>query len=192
MTERRKSGRVQGHLEVLPWSVVAPPSRSSSPPCSAASWSPSRRPPAAADTPPVRVWVTTPDGTQRLSPADPATFTPGGSDQLTITVDPSRSYQTMRGFGASITDSSAVVLSRLRPAARDAAMTDLFSPSRGDGLSVLRQPMGASDFVAGDFYTYDDVPAGRDGLRDGGLHHRPRPAADPAAAAPGAARSTPT
>ncbi len=66
----------------------------------------------------------------------------------------------MRGFGASITDSSAVVLSRLRPAARDAAMTDLFSPSRGDGLSVLRQPMGASDFVAGDFYTYDDVPAG--------------------------------
>ena len=39
-------------------------------------------------------------------------------------------------------------------------MTDLFGPSRGDGLSVLRQPMGASDFVAGDFYTYDDVPAG--------------------------------
>ena len=59
------------------------------------------------------MWVTTPDGTQRLSPAAPATFTPGGSDQLTITVDPSRSYQTMRGFGASITDSSAVVLSRL-------------------------------------------------------------------------------
>jgi glucosylceramidase len=117
-------------------------------------------PAAAADSPPVRVWVTTPDGAQRLSPADPAAFAPGGSNRLTITVDPSRSYQTMRGFGASITDSSAVVLSRLRPAARDAAMTDLFSPSRGDGLSVLRQPMGASDFVAGDFYTYDDVPAG--------------------------------
>jgi glucosylceramidase len=116
--------------------------------------------PAAADTPPVRVWITTPDGAQRLAPADPATFTPGGSDQLTITVDPTRSYQTMRGFGASITDSSAVVLSRLRPAARDTVMTDLFSPSRGDSLSVLRQPMGASDFVAGDFYTYDDVPAG--------------------------------
>jgi glucosylceramidase len=118
------------------------------------------QPSAAADTPPVKVWVTTPDGAQRLSPADPATFTPGGSDKLTITVDPSRSYQTMRGFGASITDSSAVVLSRLHPAARTAAMTDLFSPTRGDGLSVLRQPMGASDFVAGDFYTYDDVPAG--------------------------------
>jgi glucosylceramidase len=115
---------------------------------------------AAADSPPVRVWVTTPDGTQRLATADPVTFTPGGSHELTITVDPSRSYQTMRGFGASITDSSAVVLSRLHPAARTAAMRDLFSPTRGVGLSVLRQPMGASDFVAGDFYTYDDVPAG--------------------------------
>ena len=40
-------------------------------------------------------------------------------------------------------------------------MADLFDPRKGDSLSVLRQPMGASDFVAGDFYTYDDVPAGQ-------------------------------
>ena len=118
------------------------------------------RPAAAAEAPTARVWVTTPDGTQRLAPATGATFRPGGSDQLTITVDPTRRYQTMRGFGASITDSSAVVLYRLRPAARDAVMTDLFDPRKGDSLSVLRQPMGASDFVAGDHYTYDDVPAG--------------------------------
>ena len=59
-------------------------------------------PAAAADTPPVGVWITTPDGAQRLSPGEPATFSPGGSDQLTITVDPSRSYQTMRGFAASM------------------------------------------------------------------------------------------
>jgi glucosylceramidase len=117
-------------------------------------------PTQAAEAPIAKVWITTPDGTQRLSPADPATFHPGGSDQLTITVDPTRRYQTMRGFGASITDSSAVVLYRLRPAARAVVMADLFSPRTGDGLSVLRQPMGASDFVAGDFYTYDDVPAG--------------------------------
>jgi glucosylceramidase len=117
-------------------------------------------PATAADAPTARVWVTTPDGTQRLAPAAGATFRPGASDQLTITVDPTRRYQTMRGFGASITDSSAVVLHRLRPPARRAVMADLFDPRSGDGLSVLRQPMGASDFVAGDHYTYDDVPAG--------------------------------
>ena len=115
----------------------------------------------ATTAPTARVWITTPDGTQRLAPAPGATFRPGGSDELTITVDPSRRYQTMRGFGASITDSSAVVLHRLRPAARNAVMADLFDPRKGNSLSVLRQPMGASDFVAGDHYTYDDVPAGR-------------------------------
>ena len=40
-------------------------------------------------------------------------------------------------------------------------MRRLFGPREGNGLSFLRQPMGASDFVAGDFYTYDDLPPGR-------------------------------
>ena len=108
-----------------------------------------------------RVWVTTPDGTQKLSDQGTVAFHRGGSGALTITVDPSRSYQRMAGFGASITDSSAQVLYRLDPATRAATMRDLFSPSHGDGLAVLRQPMGASDFVQGDHYTYDDMPAGQ-------------------------------
>jgi glucosylceramidase len=96
----------------------------------------------------------------RMSDRGTVPFHAGPSPALTVTVDPSRTYQRMDGFGASITDSSAAVLHRLDRSARDAAMTDLFSPSTGDGLSLLRQPMGASDFVDGDFYTYDDVPAG--------------------------------
>jgi glucosylceramidase len=40
-------------------------------------------------------------------------------------------------------------------------MRSLFDPHAGLGLSYLRQPMGASDFVAGPHYTYDDVPAGQ-------------------------------
>jgi glucosylceramidase len=143
---RRTAPLVVAALVGLVTAVVAVPAQGS--------------PAVAADSSNARVWITTPDGTQRLSPAPAATFRPGGSDRLTITVDPTRRYQTMRGFGASITDSSAVVLHRLRPAARDAVMADLFDPRTGDGLSVLRQPMGASDFVAGDHYTYDDVPAG--------------------------------
>ena len=54
----------------------------------------------------------------------------------------------MSGFGGAITDSSAVVLYRLSPAAREPAMRSLFDPRAGDGLSYLRQPIGASDFVA--------------------------------------------
>jgi glucosylceramidase len=129
------------------------------PAAASASVSVARRPPS--DVPQARVWVTTPDGTAKLADLGSVAFRRGGSAALTVTVDPSRSYQRMVGFGASITDSSARVLYRLDPATRDSAMRDLFSPSVGDGLAVLRQPMGASDFVEGDHYTYDDVPAGQ-------------------------------
>jgi glucosylceramidase len=110
--------------------------------------------------PQARGWLTTPDGTAQLRDEGTVAFHRGGSQALTITVDPSRSYQRMVGFGASITDSSAHVLYGLDSSTRAATMRDLFSPSDGDGLAVLRQPMGSSDFVQGDHYTYDDLPAG--------------------------------
>jgi glucosylceramidase len=82
------------------------------------------------------------------------------SADITITVDPGRRFQTIDGFGASITESSAEVLFRLTAENRDAAMRDLFDPTNGKGLSLLRQPIGASDFVVGPAYTYDDLVAG--------------------------------
>ena len=44
-------------------------------------------------------------------------------------------------------------------------MRSLFDPRQGLGLSYLRQPMGASDFVAGPHYTYDDVAPGQTDFR---------------------------
>src|SRR3954467_12576417 len=111
----------------------------------------------AVAAPSAHVWVTTPDGTMKMADRGSVDFAPGGSDALTVTVDPSRTYQRMDGFGASITDSSAHVLYRLDSKHRAAAMASLFG---ADKLSFLRQPMGASDFVAGPHYTYDDMPAG--------------------------------
>ena len=117
-------------------------------------------PAAAASS--ARVWVTTPDGAERMHDRGSVAFAPGGSDALTISVDPSRGYQSMDGFGASITDSSASVLYGLSRPQRDAAMRSLFADNR---LSFLRQPIGASDFVDGPHYTYDDMPAGRTDYR---------------------------
>ena len=119
-------------------------------------------PAAAAPPPAAHVWVTTPDGAMKMSDRGSVPFRPGGSDALTISVDPSRRYQTMEGFGASITDSSARVLYRLDRPARNAAMRSLFAENQ---LSFLRQPIGASDFVEGPHYTYDDLPAGRTDYR---------------------------
>src|SRR6478735_1388414 len=120
-------------------------------------------PPGQSSPRPVPVahgWVTTPDGAEQMHDRGTVAFKTGGSDRLTITVDPSLRYQTMDGVGASITDSSASVLMELSPSARDATMRDLFGT---DGLSFLRQPVGSSDFVDGPHYTYDDVaPGGTD------------------------------
>ncbi len=107
------------------------------------------------------MWVTTPDGRLALSDQGRVRFSRGTPAALTITVDPDRWYQTMEGFGASLTDSSAAVLYRLDPANRDRLMAALFDPHTGNGLSYVRQPMGGSDFVADRPYTYDDLPPGQ-------------------------------
>lgn len=111
----------------------------------------------ASHEPEARVWVTTPDRAELLHERPRVAFGRTPSTHPTIVVDPDRRYQTMDGFGASITDSSAELL-----AGRADTMRKLFDPVHGIGVSFLRQPVGSSDFTAAaQHYTYDDVPAGQ-------------------------------
>ena len=139
-----------------------------------------------AAPPGAQVWVTTPDGALRLSDLGSAEFRPGGSQNLTISVDPSRGVPDdgrLRRLDHRLLGPRALRARPQDPQRHDEAPVQ---PAEGNGLSFLRQPMGASDFVAGDFYTYDDLPPGRDRLRHAPLLDRARPGADPSAAAPGA------
>jgi glucosylceramidase len=79
---------------------------------------------------------------------------------LTIEVDDSVKYQQIDGFGASLTDSSSWLISqKLSKSQRAQLLEMLFDLKKGIGLSMLRQPMGVSDFALKD-YTYDDMPQG--------------------------------
>ena len=110
-------------------------------------------PPALAATT-AGVWLTTPDRANLLThKADVAFGTPGSG--TVITVNPSTTYQSMVGFGASFTDSAAYNV--YSSSARNSIMTALFSPTSGVGLSWLRQPIGATDFSRS-FFSYDDGP----------------------------------
>ena len=110
----------------------------------------------------VEAWVTDLTGDQRLTAQPRISWKRGGGRAAsTIVVDPTRRFQTMTGFGASMTDSSAYVLSRLPAEARAKIMKELFSRTDGIGVSMLRQPMGASDFAVGKPYSYDDQPSGQ-------------------------------
>ena len=106
-----------------------------------------------------RVWMTTGDRQNLLTQQSDASIGAPAEGVPTITVDPSQRFQRIDGFGASITDSSAHLLATSPD--RDAIMRDLFDTEDGIGLSYLRQPMGASDFVKGPHYTYDDMPKGK-------------------------------
>ncbi|MGW8376493.1 glycoside hydrolase family 30 beta sandwich domain-containing protein [Streptomyces sp. ODS28] len=129
-----------------------------------------------------RPWITTPDRSRLLEPGRPLPFHATGDDKApapTLHVDPSRTFQTMDGFGASLTDSSASVLYGMSGARRDEVMRSLFAPGErgGIGLSLLRQPVGSSEFVDGAHYTYNDLPPGETDLAQrhfGIAHDEPR------------------
>ncbi len=126
-----------------------------------ATLSPPLAPDAHADGQSVGVWLTTANLSSALAPQTSLAFAAdSGSTPLTIEVDDERRYQTMDGFGATFTDSSAWLLNtKLTSTQRNAVMSNLFG-SGGIGLDLLRQPMGSTDFihVLGGYYTYDDVP----------------------------------
>jgi glucosylceramidase len=129
------------------------------PPASPASAAPSGPAPHSG----VRVWLTTGDKANLLTEQPPDAVGDWVDGAPTIEVDAAQRFQRMAGFGASITDSAAHLIATSPH--RDTIMRNLFDPRRGLGLSYLRQPIGASDFVAGDHYTYDDVPAGQTDYR---------------------------
>jgi glucosylceramidase len=104
------------------------------------------------------MWLTTADESLKLAP-QPAIAPAGdatGDEQVTI--DTSRHFQRMHGFGAAMTDASAELLSELPEEKRTALMAELFGRASGGlGLSFTRLTVGASDFSR-THYSYDDSP----------------------------------
>ncbi len=115
----------------------------------------------AAPAPPagVHAWQTNADGTQRLTPV--ALSAGPAGEGATIAIDPARRYQTMVGFGASITDASAILIQQLPAPKRQALLRELFGSGSEDlRLGFTRLTIGASDFSP-THYSFDDMPAGK-------------------------------
>ncbi|MGC4940351.1 ricin-type beta-trefoil lectin domain protein [Kribbella sp. DT2] len=110
----------------------------------------------ASAAPNVAVWLTTPNKSSLLGRQADVSFGSGGGSGPTIAVNPSTTYQSMVGFGASFTDAAAWNI--FNSPRRNEVMNALFDRGNGIGLSFLRQPIGASDFSRS-FYTYNDGAA---------------------------------
>ena len=102
------------------------------------------------------MWLTTGDREKLATQPAQSPVGPATGDEA-VTIDTSKRFQKMHGFGAAMTDASAQVLSALPDAKRRAIMTELFGRENGGlGLSFTRLTMGASDFSTSD-YSYDDT-----------------------------------
>ncbi|PJI93894.1 glycoside hydrolase family 30 protein [Luteimicrobium subarcticum] len=117
---------------------------------------------SAVPTGPVRleVWRTTGDRSELFHrSADVAWHASAAAPQgMVVEVDPTRVYQPVDGFGGAMTGSSAWVLDHdLSASARDALLTSFYGASSGLGMTMVRVPLGPSDFSPAGPGTYDDT-----------------------------------
>ncbi|WP_343696640.1 glycoside hydrolase family 30 beta sandwich domain-containing protein [Flavobacterium sp.] len=81
-----------------------------------------------------------------------------------IEVNASQKYQTVDGFGYTLTGGSADVINKLTAAKKSALLQELFGTGANSiGVSYLRISIGASDLNAEPF-TYDDLATGETDL----------------------------
>jgi glucosylceramidase len=108
-----------------------------------------------------RSWLTTPDRTALVAPqAASLHFSSDAGKLPVLTVDDTRHFQTMEGFGFALTGGSAQLLMRMETAPRAALLKALFATAAGGiGVSYLRVSIGASDMNER-VYSYDDLPPG--------------------------------
>lgn len=117
-------------------------------------------PPPAGNYGTIDSWVTYPDKTNLLKKQTAASFGQTANAYPNIEVDSTTGFQTVDGFGYTLTGGSAYVINQLPAASKASLLRQLFSTDEDAiGVSYLRLSIGASDLNASVF-SYDDLPAG--------------------------------
>ncbi len=113
----------------------------------------------------VALWVTRADQSLLLKQQGNVLSlgTPGTVSE-TITLDSTQIFQTIDGFGYTLTGGSASLINALNATDKSNLLNELFgSAANSIGVSYLRLSLGASDLSASVF-SYDDMPTGQTDL----------------------------
>lgn len=113
----------------------------------------------------IDVWVTTSNQSALLQKQNSVlAFTESPNNYPVIDVEPSTSFQTIDGFGYTLTGGSAMLLRRMSSGARKDILRNLFGcESDNICLSYLRLSMGASDLDE-TVFSYNDLADGQEDL----------------------------
>ena len=109
----------------------------------------------------VEVWITKADESVKLQRQEiNLRFNTSDNTYPSIEIDPSKTFQSIDGFGYTLTGGSVEVINKLAPEKRKQLLQELFGNSVNSiTVSYLRLSIGASD-LDGTVFSYDDVPAG--------------------------------
>lgn len=118
-------------------------------------------PPVRQIMPSVGLWLSTADHRMKLTPQPDIAMTARDSSAVDVVIDTKSMYQTITGFGAAMTDSSAWLLhTKLSALQRQALLTELYGPPPNLNFNMMRLTIGSSDFSL-NVYTLDDIPFGK-------------------------------
>jgi glucosylceramidase len=93
-----------------------------------------------------------PTGTKSFQPADQPVET-----EISIFVNPNRTFQTFWGIGGAITDASAEVFATLSNEKQDEFLQAYYDVDKGIGYTLARTPIHSCDFSSASFtYVSDD------------------------------------
>ncbi|MPT30752.1 MAG: glucosylceramidase [Chryseobacterium sp.] len=107
------------------------------------------------------VWLTKADETVKLQKQSDIFFKNTSNNYQTIDIDAGQRYQTIDGFGYTLTGGSVQVINQLSPAKKEELLQQLFSSNDNSiAVSYLRLSIGASD-LNGEVFSYNDLPAGQ-------------------------------
>ncbi|MDI1256832.1 MAG: glycoside hydrolase family 30 beta sandwich domain-containing protein [Flavobacterium sp.] len=115
------------------------------------------KPDVLATFPDAEFWLTTADQSALMTKQSPLVFTETSNSNPTITIDDSKTFQEIDGFGYCLTGGSATLINNMEPKKQKALLKELFETNgNAIGVSYLRVSIGASDLDPAVF-SYDDL-----------------------------------
>jgi glucosylceramidase len=111
---------------------------------------------SAAESKKVVAYTTAEKTKQRFAQGDDVAFAAKPQpieNEITIFVDPNKTFQTVFGFGGALTDASAETYAKLPKDLQKEVMTAYFDKEKGLGYTIARTTIHSSDFSSGS-YTY--------------------------------------
>src|ERR1700688_1569902 len=102
----------------------------------------------------VKVFLTAKDNNDRLTQTETLHFTDKpqpAETEVSVFVDPSKTFQTMLGIGAALTDASAEIFYKLPKEKQKEFMTAYFDKDKGIGYTLARTNIQSCDFSSSSY-----------------------------------------